>query len=47
MTDVMNQLKSNQPTGMNDIIGGLNGKQVSISDIISGIQGQYGQKAAS
>jgi len=47
MTDVMNQLKANQPTGMNDIIGGLNGKQVSISDIISGIQGQYGQKAAS
>ncbi len=41
---------ANQPTsnvGVNDIIGGLNGKPVSIADIISNIQGQYGQKAAS
>lgn len=41
---------ANQPTsgiGLNDIIGKLNGQQVSINDIISNIQGQYGQKAAS
>lgn len=41
---------ANQPTssaGLNNIIGDLNGKPVSIADIISNIQGQYGQKAAS
>lgn len=43
--DILQQFQTN--VGMDDIIGGLNGKQVSISDIISGIQSQYGQKAAS
>ena len=39
---------ANQPTaGVNNIIGNLNGAPVSIADIISNIQGQYGQKAAS
>ena len=39
---------ASQPTpGINNIIGELNGKPVSLSDIISGIQSQYGQKAAS
>jgi len=41
---------ANQPTanaGLNNIIGNLNGAPVSIADIISNIQGQYGQKAAS
>ena len=37
-----------QPTvGNNDIIGSLNGNQVSIADIIAGIQSQYGQKTSS
>lgn len=39
---------ANQPTpGLSNIIGNLNGTPVSIADIISNIQGQYGQKAAS
>lgn len=39
---------ASQPTaGVNNIIGNLNGTPVSIADIISNIQGQYGQKAAS
>ena len=43
-----NQSMFQPPTvGVNDIVGGLNGRQVSISDIIAGIQGQYGQKATS
>jgi hypothetical protein len=45
--DILQQFQTKPNVGMNDIIGGLNGRQVSISDIISGIQGQYGQKAAS
>ena len=39
---------ANQPTpGLSNVIGNLNGAPVSIADIISNIQGQYGQKAAS
>ena len=39
---------ASQPTaGVNNIIGNLNGTPVSIADIISNIQGQYGQKTAS
>ena len=39
---------ASQPTpGLSNIIGNLNGSPVSIADIISNIQGQYGQKAAS
>lgn len=39
---------ASQPTpGFSNIIGNLNGSPVSIADIISNIQGQYGQKAAS
>ena len=45
--DILQQFQTKPNVGMNDIIGGLNGRQVSISDIISGIQSQYGQKAAS
>lgn len=45
--DILQQFQTRPSVGMNDIIGGLNGRQVSISDIISGIQSQYGQKAAS
>lgn len=45
--DILQQFQTRPNVGMNDIIGGLNGRQVSISDIISGIQSQYGQKAAS
>lgn len=45
--DILQQFQTKPTVGVNDIIGGLNGRQVSISDIISGIQSQYGQKAAS
>jgi len=47
MPDILQQFQTKPTVGVNDIIGGLNGRQVSISDIISGIQSQYGQKAAS
>lgn len=40
--DILQQFQTKPTVGMNDIIGGLNGRQVSISDIISGIQSQYG-----
>ena len=40
--DILQQFQTKSTVGMNDIIGGLNGRQVSISDIISGIQSQYG-----
>jgi hypothetical protein len=40
--DILQQFQTSPTVGMNDVIGGLNGRQVSISDIISGIQSQYG-----
>ncbi len=40
--DILQQFQSPSTVGMNDIVGSLDGKQVSISDIISGIQSQYG-----
>jgi hypothetical protein len=40
--DILQQFQTNPNVGMNDIVGNLDGRQVSISDIISGIQSQYG-----
>ncbi len=40
--DILQQFQSPSTVGMNDVVGNLDGKQVSISDIISGIQSQYG-----
>lgn len=41
------QIPMQTTVGNNDIIGSLNGNQVSIADIIAGIQSQYGQKTSS
>jgi hypothetical protein len=41
------QIPMQSTVGNNDIIGSLNGNQVSIADIIAGIQSQYGQKTSS
>lgn len=40
--DILQQFQTNPNVGMNDIVGNLDGRQVSIADIISGIQSQYG-----
>jgi hypothetical protein len=46
LSDVMNTLNLQQqsPFGMNDILGEINGTPMSLSSIIAGIQGQYGQE---
>jgi hypothetical protein len=41
------QMPMQSTVGNSDIIGSLNGNQVSIADIIAGIQSQYGQKTSS
>ena len=42
VNDVVSQYRTTPTVGTRDIIGNLGGKPVSIADIISGIQSQYG-----
>lgn len=45
--DILQQFNQPYTVGVNDQIGNLNGSPVSISDIIAGIQSQYGQTPTS